>query len=141
MTTGVGRRDLYFETIANLKFISKIKVGEKVDVQSQQLCIDNWVTSMYRTFVARKESRDYTFNYFRTTVNNAIDLISALVQEESEANRKKITSIVESLDESRVGFLNLKKTYGDDRMFESKIETLISTIDVRVREIVGRDEI
>lgn len=129
----IEQRDLFFEIVANLKFISKIKVGEKVDVQSQQLHVNNWITGIYRTFIARRESRDLTFSYFRSVVTNAIEFIRALATSGVE-NDKKISSIMEALEESKIGFTNLKKTYEDDRMFESKIETLLSTIDVMIRD-------
>jgi len=121
----------FFETVSNLKFISKIREGEKVDVQSRQLCSNDWTTSMYRTFVSRKESRSFTFEYLRTVVEEAIKMIKNFMHDDSKSNMAIV--IIDSLKESKVGFTNLKKTYCDDRMFASKIETLLSSIETQIK--------
>ena len=53
------------DIVSKLKFISKIKEGELVDVHSLTVMEAGVPTSIYRTFFTRSESRKITLDFLR----------------------------------------------------------------------------
>lgn len=123
------------DTVSKLKFISKIQVGEVVDVHSLTLSPISFVTSVYRTIVARGESREHTLDFFRRTIQDAFDLTIECLQREETFFKDTGIIIVTAINESKRGIINHSETYGDDRMYTSKIDTLIISIDTRLKDL------
>lgn len=126
------------DVISKLTFISKIKEGEVVDVSSMSLMNRNSIsTKTYRTVVRLgSESRDVTYNFFETTINSAFDLMWRYFDKDDEFCRDIAKLIMDTLQECKVGIQEHAKTYSDDRMHISKIETLLKTIDTKTTDIV-----
>jgi len=128
------------DTVSKLKFISKIEEGEIVDVHTLTLYPLGLVTSLYRTFFARGEGRDHTLNFFRRTIQDAFDLALECFQNEDAFFRQTGAIIITAIRDARVGILNHAKTYAGDKMYESKIDTLILGIDARLKDLVSKLE-
>lgn len=132
------------DTVSKLKFISKIREGEKLDVQSLRMSPDTWATSLHRTFLSRGESRDVTLEFIRGVIAEAFELAAKCLTYESDDRAAHEGSqffdeignlIIRSLQESKVGIENLAKTYNDDRLFSSKLDTLTSTLDSKTVDL------
>jgi len=128
------------DIISKLKFIAKIQDGEKLDVCSLTLHKDTLGTSLYRTIVARDESRDRALEFIRCVIGEAFDLASKYRRKEESFFKKIGEMIILALKESRAGLLNLTKTYELDRMFVSKLETLMVTLDTKTEDLQNRLE-
>lgn len=122
-------------TISKLKFISKIKEGEKIDVSTLTLCDSSWLSSLYRTLLRRGESREATLIFIRGVIGEAFDLAYIYLCKEERFYRDIGKTIIISLQESKSGLLKLTNSYSDDRMFVSKIEALISTLDTKIKDL------
>lgn len=124
------------DIVSKLKFIAKIKEGEKVDVQSLIIVdAEQWSSRIYRTLIARGESREATLEFVRNVIGEAFDLAIRYLTRGQEFFRQIGDMIVQSLQESKQGLLNLTKTYRDDRMYTSRIDTLVTTIDTKTSDI------
>ena len=124
------------DIVSKLKFISRIKEGEKVDIQTLRVMnADSWGTSIYRTLVSRGESRETTLEFIRGVVGDAFDLASKYLSTSTPFFRQIGEMIVQSLRESKVGLGNLMKTYREDRMYTSRVDTLIKTIDTKTSDL------
>jgi hypothetical protein len=124
------------DTVSKLKFLAKIKSGEKVDIQSLKMVIaDDWGSRLYRTVIARGESRDATLEFARGVIGEAFDLAQRYLAREQAFFRQIGNMIVQSLQESKSGLTNLAKTYQSDQMYASRIETLIATLDTKTEDL------
>jgi len=123
------------DIVSKLKFISKIKEGEKVDVQSLTLCESGLGTSLYRTFVARGESRENALEFIRSIILEGFNLASKYLKKPEKFLKDIGKMIIDALHESRAGLVNLTKTYQADRMYVSKVETLMSTLETKTCDL------
>lgn len=121
--------------ISKLKFISKIKEGEKIDVSTLTLCDNTWLSSLYRTLLRRGESREATLIFIRGVLGEAFDLAYNYLCREERFYKDIGKTIIISLQESKSGLSQLANSYLDDRMFISKIEALISTLDTKIKDL------
>jgi hypothetical protein len=120
------------EIISQLKFISKIKPGEQINVDSLSICSRNMFSGIYRTLYG--EGREKTFHYFNITVRRAFEKLSAFCNSERISDHMLCSQIVENLQGCIEGLTNAKDTYKDDRRFVCDVETLIENIDSRLEE-------
>ncbi len=122
------------DIVSKLKFISKIREGEKLDVKSLTLG-EGFKDSVYRTFVARNESRYTTLEFIRMIVHEAFDLASKYLQKEEKFFKDIGKMVITSLNECKSGLLNLIKTYSEDRMYISRLETLMTTLETKTIDL------
>lgn len=131
------------DIVSKLKFMSKIKEGEIVDVASLSLMERGWKTSAYRTFVARGENRMATLEFFRHVIGEAFDLATKYLQNPEKFFQDIGEMIIIALQESKAGIANYKKTYASDQMYVARVETLMKTVDTKSndlhRKIMTRD--
>lgn len=122
------------DIVSKLRFISKIREGEKLDVSSLTLG-EGLRTSLYRTVIARSESRDTTLEFIREVVHEAFNLASKYLRKEETFFKDIGQMVITSLHECKSGLLNLIKTYAEDRMFISKLETLMKTLETKTMDL------
>lgn len=119
----------YIIVVSKLKFISKIESGEKIDTQSLTIVPASFVTKLYRSLFSRGESRETTFNFINDIVSKAFTLLLHYKSSDScEYSKNRIDEILDSLDKTTRGLRNLIDTYHSDRMYTSRIDTLVNTM-------------
>lgn len=123
------------DVISKLKFISTLKPGEKIDVASLSVQPDTFAGRLYRTILARGESRSATLEFIRQTLGEAFDLVSAYVVREDSFNRKIGQMIIAALSATKTGIMGIAETYKDDRMFVSRVETLVGTLEAKIADM------
>ena len=108
------------DIISRLKFLSKIKPGEKINIKdfyvrdNDQLLqrflrtIQNFSTILSSSEVV--ESKEATLFFIQTTVNNAISIINTYQQTNDEFKQHIASIIIENLEESKGGVGNLIMT-------------------------------
>jgi len=123
------------DIISKLTFISLLKSGEKIDVNSISIHTSGYLGKLYRTFWTRNESRDVTYEFLVEVVNTAISLVLRCFSKKDNQNHQLGLLILDKLKLSRQGINCLKDTYRDDRMFSSKLETLIGIMNIKISEL------
>lgn len=127
---------IYQDVVSKLRFISKIREGEKLDIQSLQMVpADHWFSKLYRSLFSRGESRDSTFKFVVKVIGEAFELISKYIYQNEILYTQTVIEILKALEESKAGLINLIRTYHDDRMYISRIDTLINTIDTKTSDL------
>lgn len=122
------------DVVSKLKFISKIKKSMKVDIHSLRMYEDTLFTNICRSFV-RQASRHETIEFVRTIVNQGFDIGSHHLKKDQSKDQlchQLGLMIIKEISEAKVGIKNLTETYHHDKMFVSRIETLLSTIDAKL---------
>lgn len=121
------------DTITRLKFLSKIRKGEKINVQNNMLQPDSWATTLSRT-VFNTDNRQNTLTYVQNTINSGFQLFGLYIKSEKLSEKKLAEQIIEDIANAKNGINNLKHTYVEDTMFCCSIETYIQTIDAKLSE-------
>ena len=125
----VNRMNDEQEVISRLKFIGKIKKGEKIDTYYMSVQPEGLVTSFKRTFWSH-DSRNNTLAFIQQVMSRAFDLI---IRYERSPTRGQdimlINNLVQDIKAAAGGITNLKHTYIIDIKFCCDMDTLLETID------------
>lgn len=124
------------DNISRLKFIGKIKKGEKINVKDMAVQPNNMYTKIHRSLVI-VDNRNNTLAFILDTVKKSFEelLIHLDKSQENLFDLNISTNMIQDLENSKNGLNNLKDTYLDDLMFCCKIDTIIQDIDARLEEI------
>lgn len=130
------------QVIGRLKFMSKIRHGEKINVR--ELFVrdnDSVLQRMLRTirnattYLSASEiveSKAATLSFIQETVNDSITLIAVYRRDPDEFKQNIANIIVQNLESSKSGIRNLIATYQADRKFISEAEAVIQTLEARI---------
>lgn len=129
------------DVLSKLRFISKIKVGDKLDINSMTLMEDSWSTTLYRTYrsiIAKKESKADALEFFRTVIGEAFDLATRYLSSHDRFFSDIGIQLVELLQLAKVGINNHIKTYTHDSFHTAKVESLITILDTKLKTLNDR---
>lgn len=129
--------DRHKDVIKKLKFISKIEVGERINVSSVSTASDSWFGSLYRSFF--KESRGKTFQFLSEVIDRSFELIILYQDSVKISDRITCAQILDDLLSSIKGLKNVQQTYHEDRNFYCDVDTLIGSIFARLAEFYEKD--
>jgi len=128
-----GEKTVYL-VLSKLKFLSKIKPNEKINVKNMTLVEhDRFQVNLYRFVYG--ESRQTTLDFINSVLSEAIDICSSYLFREEKFYRQIGGMLLEGVEECRQGITNLTTTYTDDRMFVSKLDTLMKTLNIKMDEL------
>jgi len=126
------------DVISKLRFIATLKPNEKIDVAALSVQVDSYGSRLYRTFIARGESRNTSLDFLRQTLGEAFDLASAYLLRDEPFNKKIGQMVVDALAAAKAGIESLKETYKDDRMFASRVAALVGTLDAKMADLTAQ---
>jgi hypothetical protein len=121
------------EIISQLKFISKIRPGEQVNVDNLSICSRNIFSGIYRSMYG--EGRDKTLHFFTIIIRRAFEKIQAYSNSEKMSEHIVCVKLIENLFNAIQGLENAKDTYQEDRRFVCDIETMIENIQSKLEEL------
>jgi hypothetical protein len=121
--------------ISKLKFIGKIKKGEKIDTTKIFIQPKSMFTQFVRSWF--NDKREYSENFIVDTIKKSFDeLIKHLNKsQESIFDLNMARNIMTDLENCNEGLNNLKHTYSSDLLFCCKIDTYLQDIEARLEEI------
>jgi len=122
------------DVISRLKFIGKIQKGEKINVRNMSVQPDSIFTRFCRSFV-NLDSRINTLNFVTHIIKKSFELINMHLVTKRPFDKIWCVNIINDINNSRVGLLNLKDTYASDIMFCCKVDTLIQEMDARIQDV------
>ena len=125
--------DSNHETITRLKFLSKIRKGEKINVMANTLQPDSMLTSLSRALL-NTDNRQNSLTYIQNSVNSGFQLFTTYIRSERTSEKKLASQIIKDIIDAKIGINNLKNTYSDDTMFCCSIDTYLQTIDAKIDE-------
>lgn len=120
-----------------LLYISRIKEGEKIVTANRTIhYADSYVDSLKRTFLYN-ENKNKTFGWMETIIDQAFQIYDELYTNDIEAgypreNIEKAIKILSDIEKTKDGILNMKKTYSNDTYYCSKLDDLVSNIDIKI---------
>lgn len=133
-----GSNNSVQDILSKLKFLSKVKPQDWVDVTNLQLYERNNWNRPYRSMVTRNESRHTTLEFIRTVFGEAFDLATKYTLSTTPFRQAVAQMIIDATKEARAGIENLKITYEADKMFVSRLESLIAVFDVKINALKAK---
>lgn len=122
------------EIISRLKFIGRIKPGEKINTKYMFVQQNSLYTSIYRTLFNR-DNRENALQFIQETLYRAYDLITLLELSDKDSNKMVCINILKDLENVKTGISNLKETYTTDIKFCCDIDTILQHLDAKIVEI------
>lgn len=131
-----GKEESLERMISILKFIAKIREGERINVKTMTISQSDIPSRVYRTFISR-ETRSETLDFIKNAINKAIDMVYyyLTLEDKNEGNFHHDVAkiIIENLINAKKGMLNLTVTYQDDRKFVTDIESIVETMEIKIQ--------
>ena len=126
------------DILSKLAFLSKLKEGEKIN--TYDFCVEDnsWWTAIRRT-IFRDQSREKTLKFIRDLIDSALDTATKCFESQDEFHKNIGDLIIETLEESRKGIATLIKTYEDDQMFVSRLETFLKILKEKIDIIKAKN--
>lgn len=122
------------DNISRLKFIGKIKKGDKINLKYMYVQQNNIFTKINRSFFS-VDNRSNTLNFITDTIKKGFEELKVHIDNNTIFDSTIASNMVVDLDNCKNGLTNLKDTYNDDVMFCCKIDTILQEIDARIEEI------
>jgi len=119
------------EIISRLKFIGRIRKGEKINVQNMHVQPCGFITTLSRTIISQ-DNRANTLNFIHNTVVKAFELLDQYKKSDTESNKVMSEHIIKDLNCAKNGLESLKDTYISDVKFCCDMDTILQTIDSKL---------
>lgn len=118
------------DTISKIKFISKLKKGEKFSIRNMYTQPPGLQTTITRTIFC--DSRKDSIEFIRYTINAGIEIVEKYQNSKKPHKQKIAINLIQDLIQCQSGIKNLMETYSDDRMFQSEMETVLQMLKTKI---------
>ena len=119
------------EIISKLKFIGKLKKGEKINTRHMYVQPDGLGTRLSRTFFYQ-DNRGNALNFCQETITRAFELLITLERSDNNTDKVLFFDLIMDLQQSTTGLNNLKFTYISDTKFCCDMDTLLQVLIARL---------
>ena len=136
----VNRMDTASEVISRLKFIGKLKKGEKINTRHMYVQQVGYTTSFSRTFLYQ-DNRCNALDLIQDTISRAFELLITYQRSEKDSDKTMYKHLVKDLSTAVVGLVNLKFTYIDDTKFCCDMDTILESINARLSTFIEEPEL
>jgi len=127
----INRMDSYQEIISRLKFIGKLKKGEKINTKQMYVQQEGIATMISRTFWSQ-DNRINTINFIHEIIKFSFELLHNYNRSDNGSEQELAKHIINDLRQVNKGLENLKHTYILDTKFCCDIDTLIEDIKAKL---------
>lgn len=118
---------------SRLKFIGTLKPKQKINVSRKSIQDPTYWNSLVRSVTG--ESRQRVYNFISDTIHDALSVLDSLGNSKSDSDVQVCRNLITDLIYLNPGLANLQQTYKSDRMYVSKIITLMENLEVKLREL------
>ena len=119
------------EIVSRLKFIGKIKKGEKINTHHMYVQPEGIMTFIKRTFWDH-DNRGNALTFIQDTISRGFELLLTHNRSDKDSDKILAINIIKDLRETNVGLINIKVTYIDDTKFCCDIDTILEYITARL---------
>jgi hypothetical protein len=131
----INRMDTASEVISRLKFIGKLKKGEKINTRHMYVQQAGYTTSFSRTFLYQ-DNRGNALDLIQDTISRAFELLITYQRSEKDCDKTMYKHLVKDLSAAIVGLVNLKFTYLEDTKFCCDMDTILEGINARLSTFI-----
>lgn len=131
------------DVVSKLKFLSKLQPGEKIQVNGLSIVEAGWFWKVYRHFTSKGgktnteilESREISLTFISELCDSALKLALDVVDKRGVCHQEVWKMVLTSLVEFQPGVRNLMMSYDSDDLFVSKLDTFISILNAKIKEL------
>lgn len=128
------------ETISSkLKFISKLKKGQKISVSTNSIQDNTYWTSLMRSMTG--ENREKVYNFISEVIQDSLSILDSLSNSNNEYDIRVCKNLITDLIYLTPGLKNLQETYKEDVMYVAKLITLLENLEVKIKELCDKKDI
>ena len=128
------KMETYKKIISDLKFISQLEKGDKINTKFMYRQPDGFTTRIIRTFF-NHDTRQNTLKFIQETIYSTFDILLYYERSNKPSDRSTCINILSDLNKSKIGLNNLKETYSEDLKFKCDIDTILETIESKLKDI------
>lgn len=134
--------------ISKLRFLSKVKKGEKLQIDKLSVVENTWYAKLMRVWNTLdlnqdsnnnienvKESRRKSLKFIKDLYEEGLRLASSIVKETSSYYTDLWSMLVKSLKDAQPGISNLMISYESDRLYISEVETFIDVLNAKIHNL------
>jgi hypothetical protein len=119
------------EIVSRLKFIGKMKKGEKINTHHMYVQPEGLMTTIKRTFWIN-DNRFNALTFIKETISRVFELLLTLQRSEKDGDNILASNLIYDIRAAKVGLSNIKATYIDDTKFCCDIDTILEYINARL---------
>ena len=128
-----GNEQKFQKTISDLKFLSKVKNGQKINVSTKEFVDESYGGRIYRSYLRGAESKYITLDYVTKIINQSIDQLYFFKSLTDPFYHQLSDIIKKEIINAKKGILALANTYSSFDEYSSKYEAIITSIDVKLQ--------
>jgi hypothetical protein len=123
----------------NLKVLGKIKMGNKLSINNDNICIDNtYIQSINRWY--NNNSRDETIKFLEKLDEDITKKIEELLKIDNsslflDTKETLLLDLNHNLKTSIEGLRNLISTYQSDELIISNLELILNNFNLKIKKI------
>lgn len=125
------------DLFSRLKFITKIKRGEKINVPNLYTQENTWKTTISRTLWSI-DTRQNAQNFIKETIQNCFEMIGLYLKSNNVSKMEIVKNMVKDIHLAKGGIANIKYTYRNDTMFVCALETLEQRVDAQLLDLQSK---
>ena len=122
---------------SKLKFIGRLKKGEKINTRHMYVQPTGFGTSISRTFF-NQDNRGNALSFCQETISRSFELVVTYERSTRPTDAVLLNNILNDLRASMVGLNNLKCTYVNDTKFCCDMDTLLQIVTARLSKYEER---
>jgi hypothetical protein len=121
------------EIVSRLKFIGKIKRGEKINTHHMYVQPTGIMTFVKRTFWDH-DNRSNALTFIHDAITRAFELLITHNRSDKAPDKLLANNLIKDLRDATNGLDNIKITYQDDTKFCCDIDTILEFTTARLAE-------
>lgn len=122
------------ETISALKFIGKIKKGDKINSNFMIIQNKSLLSRLSRTFFYN-DTRTNSLKWIYRNITSAFQILCCNITSDNIKDINLSNQIIHDLNMSKIGIENLIDTYKYDIKFVCDLQTIIQYIDNSLQDV------
>ena len=125
------------EIISRLKFISRVKAHQKIDVNNLTIHNISFLSSISR--IMNQNNRNNKLIFIKNIINKSIEILNQYKIKKTVRDKLFVNNLVQDLIKSKIGIINLKITYKQDVKFVCDIDVICEHIDLTLYDLQEND--
>lgn len=121
------------EIVSRLKFIGKLKKGEKINTHHMYVQPEGIMTFIRRTFWDH-DNRSNALTFIHDSISRGFELLITHNRSDKESDKLLANNLIKDLRDASYGLSNIKVTYLDDTKFCCDIDTILEYITAHLSQ-------
>jgi hypothetical protein len=133
------------DIISKLRFLSKVKKGERLQVDGLAVVENTWYAKFVRAWNTMgeikdtgeiKEGRRKSLAFIKELYETGLRLAKSIINETSSYYTDLWNMLIKGLKDAQPGITNLMNYYESDRLYIAEVETFVDVLNAKINDLV-----